>query len=328
VAKELSAAGAKLRDEIARRGPIPFRRFMQVALYEPGCGYYTRGRDPFGRSGDYFTAEQVQPVFGILIAARVRQLWKELGEPADFVVVELGAGRAEMAGAFAGFRYCPVDIAKGGWPARFTGVVFANEFFDALPVGVFRKRDGEFREMRVGWGQDRFVWIEGPAAEGDQSAQLERYAAGAGEGAWVEVNLDALRWLEEIASRLERGFVFTIDYGYTSRELIRFPQGTLMSYHRHVASEDVLLEPGERDITAHVPFTILEEHGASLGLETVRFENLARTLIEAGEPDEFAAALSAEDPGEQLRRKLQLKTLLFGMGETFRALIQRKTGAQ
>ena len=301
---------------------------MQVALYEPGCGYYARGRDPFGRRGDYYTAEQVQPVFGILIAARIRQLWKELGGPADFVVVEPGSGRAEMAEAFAGFRYCPVDIARGGWPARFTGVVFSNEFFDALPVSVFRKRDGQFREMRVGWEQDRFAWIEGSAAGGEESEYLERYAAGAEEGAWVEVNLDALRWLEEIASRLERGFVFTIDYGYTSRERFLFPRGTLMSYRRHVASEDVLREPGERDITAHVPFTTLEEHGARLGLETVRFENLARTLIEAGEPDEFAAALSAEDPGEQLRRRLQLKTLLFGMGETFRALIQRKTGAQ
>ena len=84
-----------LREEIARGGPISFHRFMEVALYHPEHGYYRRTRrDPFGREGDFFTAEQVQPVFGLLIAARIRTLFRDMGEPADFTVVELGAGRA------------------------------------------------------------------------------------------------------------------------------------------------------------------------------------------------------------------------------------------
>jgi SAM-dependent MidA family methyltransferase len=97
-----------------------------------------------------------------------------------------------------------------------------------------------------------------------------------------------------------------------------------MSYRRHQASEDVLRDPGERDITAHVCFTALEEHGRRCGLEPVRLETLARTLMDAGAADEFGAALSARDAAEEARRRLQLKTLLFGMGETFRTLIQRK----
>jgi SAM-dependent MidA family methyltransferase len=320
----MTPAASILRDEISREGPISFHRFMEVALYHPQCGYYRRGRDAFGRQGDYYTAEQIQPVFGILIAARVRRICDELGNPPDFTVVELGAGRAEMAAAFSDFRYYPVEVAHGEWPARFTGVVFTNEFFDALPVYTAVLCRGTFHEMRVGWHEGRFAWVEGPPVSGEQAEYLEQYGNGAEDGAWLEVNLDALKWLGEIATHLDRGAVITIDYGHTSRELCRFPRGTLMSYRRHVASEDVLLDPGERDITAHVSFSALQDYGARLGLETVRFESLAQTLVAAGEPDGFAAALAAASPAEAQRRRLQLKTLLFEMGETFRTLIQRK----
>ena len=324
----MTPAGAILREEILGSGPIPFHRFMDVALYHPAYGYYRRGRDPFGRGGDYFTAEQIQPVFGILIAAFVGRLCVDLGEPHDFTVVELGAGRTEMADAFARFRYHPVEAAGGEWPGRFTGVVFSNEFFDALPVHAAIRRAGVFRELLVGWRGDRFDWVSGAPVGGEQAEYLERYVGEAEEGVRVEINLEALKWLDEIAARLERGYVVTIDYGYTSRDLPRFPRGTLMGYRRHVASEDVLLDPGERDITAHVPFTALQEHGARRGLETLGLETLARTLAAAGEADGFAAALAGASPAEQLHRRLQLKTLLFGMGETFRTLIQRRLGGQ
>lgn len=314
---------ALIRDEILRCGPIPFRRYMDLALYHPQHGYYRR-QDPFGKAGDFYTAEQLQPVFGILIARRVGALWEEMGKPEEFTIVELGAGRAEMAQAFSAYRYLPVDIGRGALPQRFSGVVFANEFFDALPVEVAICRPGRFREMRVGWSGERFVWSEGGAVKAEVEEYLARYAMVREDGDLVEVNLEALGWLERIARHLERGFVLTVDYGYTARELARFPRGTLMSYRRHAALEDVLAEPGQRDITAHVPFTALEEHGKLHGLEPVRFETLARTLLEAGEADEFAAALAGETAAEQARRRLQLKTLLFGMGETFRVLLQRK----
>ena len=139
------------------------------------------------------------------------------------------------------------------------------------------------------------------------------------------MNLEALAWLERIAAPLTKGYVLTIDYGFTRAESVRFPAGTLMGYRRHTAREDVLAEAGERDITAHVNFTALEESGAACGLATERFETLAQTLLAAGEPDQFAAALGAAGTAEELRRRMQLKTLLFGMGETFRVLLQRKT---
>ena len=312
-----------LRDEIRREGSIPFRHFMEAALYDPVHGYYRR--DPFGKHGDFYTAEQIQPVFGILMAQRVRTLYSELGSPADFTVVELGAGRGEMAARFAEWRYVPVDLNAGSLPERFRGVVFCNEFFDALPVETVIRRGGRYSELRVGW-DERFVWTAGDPVREEVAEYLRCYIPPLAEGMRCEVNLEALAWLQRIACAIEAGFVFTIDYGFTRAECARFPQGSLMSYRRHQANEDVLRDPGAQDITAHVAFSALEEHGARLGLQTVRFETLAQTLLAAGEADQFAAALAAESPADQLRRRLQLKTLLFGMGETFRTLLQKAGG--
>lgn len=307
-----------LREEIRRSGPISFHRFMEAALYHPTHGYYRQPRDPFGKEGDFFTAEQLQPVFGILIAARIRMLHREMGEPSDFTVVELGPGRGEMVehALACSNKVKPVPIGAD-LPERFQGVVFSNEFFDALPVHRVVWVDGEPRESLVGWDVDRFVWVDGPPVTGEIRGYLEHYFPDWSGRSSAEVNLDALRWMERISQRLESGYVFTIDYGYTAAESKRFPAGTLMSYRRHVASEDVLADPGSQDITAHVCFTALEGHG----LQTLRFETLARTLLDAGEADQFAAALARPD---EARRRLQLKTLLFGMGETFRTLLQKK----
>jgi SAM-dependent MidA family methyltransferase len=308
---------AMLREEIEKNGPVTFHRFMEAALYEPAHGYYRRqDRDPFGKEGDFFTAEQLQPVFGILIAARIRQLYREMGEPSDFVVVELGAGRGEVEQALA-CPYIPVEIDRGELPAKFCGVVFSNEFFDALPVHRIVWHSGEPRESLVGWRDGRFIWVIGEPVEGEIREYIERYLPPLPDRQSAEVNLDALRWMERISRSLESGYVFSIDYGYTSAEAKRFPSGTLMSYRRHAATEDVLADPGERDITAHVCFTALER----ADLRTVRFESLSRTLLDAGEVDQFAAALAGPD---ETRRRLQLKTLLFGMGESFRTLLQQK----
>jgi SAM-dependent MidA family methyltransferase len=315
-----------LSAEIRRGGPIPFRRFMEAALYHPSHGYYRRPRDPFGTGGDFYTAEQLQPVFGVLIAARVRQLWRSMGEPEDFTVVELGAGRREMAPAFAEWRYVPVDIDSGALPESFAGVVFANEFFDALPVDAAIRRGGAFLERRVGLAGERFAWVDaGPVSDAVED-YLRRYFPPPVDGCCYEVSLGALAWLERVARALRSGYSLAIDYGYTRAESVRFPDGTLMAYRRHAAREDVLDDPGERDITAHVNFTAIQEAGASLGLRAESFATLARTLLDAGEPDQFAAALGPEDDPGHLRRRMQLKTLLFGMGETFRTLLQRKTG--
>lgn len=313
-----------LRDLIRREGPIPFRRFMELALYHPEHGYYRRGRDPFGRAGDFYTAEQLQPVYGFLMAAAIEPLWKALGEPAEFTVVELGAGRAEMARAFSRWRYVPVEFGRASLPETIVGVVFANEFFDALPVEEVVCRGGRWRLMRVDWSGSRFVWMEGEPAEGAVADYLERFPPPAEEGTLAEVHLEALDWIERIARRLKRGYLVAVDYGYTRREIVLYTRGTLMSYRRHRASEDVLADPGERDITALVPFSALEEHGAACGLHMLRLERLARFLLDAAGRADLESFLGEGSGEERLRRRLQLKTLLVSFGENFRVLVQQR----
>jgi SAM-dependent MidA family methyltransferase len=323
----VTPAGKILAAEIERSGPVSFRQFMEVALYHPRHGYYRRRRDPFGKQGDFYTAEQLQPAFGLLMAAHARHLYRASGVAADCTVVELGAGRGEMADAFAPWRYIPIGVGEGKLPEHWSGVLFSNEFFDALPVEVVIFRRGEFREQRVGFSDGKFVWQTGHRAGEATADYLARYCPPPEEGNWYEAGLAALEWIRRIATALDAGCAITVDYGYTRGELARFPMGTLMGYRAHVAREDVLTDPGERDITAHVNFTAIEERGAQLGLRRVSFRSLARTLLDAGEEDQFVSVLQVDDPAEAMRRRMQLKTLLVGMGETFRVLVQRKEGA-
>jgi SAM-dependent MidA family methyltransferase len=325
---EPSNASEIIRAEIELQGSITFERFMELALYAPACGYYTRGRDPFGKSGDFYTAEQVQPVFGILIGQFMGAARDELGMGPEFQVVELGAGREEMAAALGEFNYTGIDVGRGSLPERIQGVVFANEFFDALPVQLVVRRGDGFIEQGVAYEDGRFIQVDGAAAAGRTLEYLNRWYAGAPADSVIEVNLRALDWIDAIAKRLERGWLAIVDYGYTSREWARHQQGTLLSYRRHSASDDVLSDPGEHDITAHVPFTVLEDHAIELGFLRRRFETLARLLLDAGDKDQFAAALASESEAEALRRRLQLKMLLFEMGETFRVLLLAKTGGK
>ena len=284
---------------------------MELALYHPQYGYYRRkNRDPFGKHGDFYTASQMQPVFGRLIARAVRglraEMGAEMGEPEDFVVVELGAGREEMAEALREFRYVPVEVGSM-LPEKITGVVFSNEFFDALPVRVVERRAEGWHERLVTVSDGCFVFTTGGVTD-----------VNAGEQQMVaEVHDASILWMKKIALHLKRGFVLTIDYGYTTREALRFPQGTLMSYRSHSASDEVLADPGERDITSHVPFDALRAAGEAHGLETVRLETMAQFLLRVGESDQFAEAVRGGGEGA-------LKTLIYGMGESFRVLLQRK----
>ncbi|MGC4051320.1 MAG: SAM-dependent methyltransferase [Paludibaculum sp.] len=329
-----TAAGQLLAAEIGAQGPILFSRFMDVALYHPELGYYRRARreqgaDPFGVHGDFYTATQLQPVFGRLIAAQCAQWQQQLGVGDAFHVVEWGAGRGEMAEHLQAFRYSAVDVDGGPVPASFEGVIFCNELFDALPVDAVRMRQGQPRMMRVGFEEDRFVWIEGEALSREWLPYALNLCARVAEireeeEVWVELPVRLQSLLQSMVQPLERGFLLAIDYGYTEREIIRFPRGTLMAYRRHQALDDVLLNPGEQDITAHVPFTHLEHCAQSLGLLTTPLRSLTQLLMSAGEHDQFAAALEAPDDVASLRLRMQLKSLLFGLGETFRCLVMEK----
>lgn len=311
--------------EIRAGGPIPFSRFMELALYHPQLGYYACRRDPFGRDGDFFTNAQLQPVFGRLIAQQVDRWRNAMGAPEGFTVLELGSGRgetgAEIRRCLPGIRWVAIDQGDR-WPDRpVVGVVLCNEFFDALPVDLV-ERDGDgWVDWRVGLTDDAFAWQRGDRAESRQG--LPRIPNGR-RIETCERQLDALGRIDAV---LDAGWLLAIDYGYTHAEIERgmqFAEGTLMSYREHRADPDVLLEPGCRDITAHVNFSALAERGRADGFDVSPLRSQQAFLIGVGEPDGFAYALDAGTERERFDRRMQLKTLLYGMGETFRVLVMRK----
>lgn len=314
-----------IASEIRSRGPMPFGRFMELALYHPTLGYYTGGGDPFGKSGDYYTNAQMQPVFGRLLAQRLDRWRHELGAPERFSVLELGPGRGEtgreVRRCMRNLEWVPVDVGDS-WPdSPLTGVIFCNEFLDALPVDSVERRGGQWVERRVGLSGGRLAW-QFTRFRGDPSG-LPRIA----EGRRIETCSRQAESVARMAAALERGRVLVIDYGYTRDEIERggrFPDGSLMSYSSHRADPDVLADPGRRDITAHVNFSALADAGRAAGLHVDPLRTQQAFLLETGEPDRFAYALAAGSGRRETELRMQLKSLLFGLGETFRVLVMRK----
>ena len=291
-----------------------FDRFMELALYHAEFGYYRTARDPFGTAGDFCTAAQYQPEFGDLIRIFIEKLGPpQAGTPMR--VADLGAGRGEMREAFARFDYIPVE--HGNVMPELVNAVFANEFFDALPVRAGVMKDGSARELLVTECGQEFCWHVGHVLDTQSAEYLAKYWTPRAEGDQFEISDQSKLWIERAAASIDDGWLIAIDYGHMMRETARFPAGTLMSYRRHIASGSVLLTPGERDITAHVSFDALADSAREAGFTDVAVRTLGSVLIEA---------LSHEPYLERagLGQRQRVKALLYGLGETFRVLVARK----
>ncbi|MBZ2185462.1 MAG: SAM-dependent methyltransferase [Bryobacter sp.] len=276
----------KIAERIEREGPVPFSVFMEMALYDETWGYYRR--DVFGRGGDYYTAAQLQPVFG----AYVRTLAAAL-VPGYESFVDMGAGRGEMGEEMKEAVYWRVEAGEE-IPKTNRSVLFSNELFDAMPVDL--KQDGTL--LRVKREGGRFAWHPHSPKEGVR-----------------EERPGAREMLARAYASLEEGCYIVIDYGYKGREWARFPNGSLMSYRRHVASEEVLRDPGEADITAHVDWDALVADARAAGWIIRSQETLRASIMGLGED-----VLE----GLNLLGGMQLRTLLFGMGESFEVMLLEK----
>jgi SAM-dependent MidA family methyltransferase len=201
-------------------------------------------------------------------------------------------------------------------------IVFGNEFFDALPVEVVDYRGG----LRIDLENGKFVETFVPPTKAEVEF-LDRYGVHPEEGERVEATLASLEWIERIAEvfRSKRGFLVTIDYGYTREEqLAGRHRDTVMSYRQHTASTSPYEAPGEQDITAHVNFTAIREKGLQCGLDPVALLTQSQFLIGIGEETQFADAFQdCKLPQERAKVALQLKHLISptGMGETFQVLL-------
>ena len=348
-------------DEIRRDGPMPFSRYMELCLYHPELGYYSRATEQFGKAGDFYTSSDVHAVFGRLLSRQFEEMWRTLDSPERIEVIELGPGRGLFAAdvldwsakqfpEFArALRYQLVEQSPtfrtrlrerlsshiaSGEAAVFESlesaasaagqhlILFANEFFDALPVEIVDHR-GSVRVMENG---GRFVEQFVPPS-GQELMFLDRYGVQPESGERVEVPLASLPWMDRMARAFDgrRGFAILIDYGYTREEqLAGRHRDTLMTYRRHQASPSPYEAPGEQDITAHVNFTALCSRGGELGLELIALLTQSQLLIGIGEETQFADAFQdCKLPQERAKVALQLKHLISpeAMGETFQVLL-------
>jgi SAM-dependent MidA family methyltransferase len=352
----------QIEEQIRRSGPIPFSRYMQICLYEPLWGYYSRNARQFGKAGDFYTSSDVHAVFGRLLARQFEEIWQALDRPAEIEILELGPGRGLFArdvldwskkkfpDFFAVLTYTlqesspqlrarlqeslfehiattkarvpegrPTDSCRTLGPESAL-IVFANEFFDALPVEIFSLRG----KLHVAIENDRFqeIWLP-PLSE--EVEFLDRYGVQPQADERIEIPLLAQNSVTEIASSIRRGLLLVIDYGYTrSEQLAGRHRGTLMAYRHHSASSAPYEAPGEQDLTAHVNFTGLAAACELAGMKCEKLLTQAQFLMGIGEKNQFADAFEdCRVLPEQAKVALQLKHLITpaGMGENFRVLM-------
>jgi SAM-dependent MidA family methyltransferase len=311
-----------IREEIRSRGPQSFAWFMAQALYHPEHGYYSTDRAAIGRRGDYFTNVSVGPLFGELLAGQFAEIWERLGRVDNFLIVEQGAHHGQFAcdvlesarrrfpEFFSALRYQIVEpfsvlqdrqsqaLREFGhrvsWRKSldalepFVGVHFSNELLDAMPVNL--------RGKLVGLDGDKLVFVEGP---GD-----------------TPMNQAMLDWIDCLSTKLQRGFVIAVDYGFSRAEF----REVLQVRAKHRALDSPFEEIGGADITAHVNWTDLAERAQAIGLPVAGFTD----------QHHFITGIIAEVPGlfgeADAKTKRELQTLLHPemLGRTFQVLALAK----
>jgi SAM-dependent MidA family methyltransferase len=348
----------RLRERIATAGGwLPFDQYMQVALYEPGLGYYSAGARKLGAGGDFTTAPEISPLFGQCLAAHCDEVLGALG---GGDVLEIGAGTGRLAcdvlleldarqrlphryrilETSADLRerqreciarlpprvaFC-VEWLDAPPAQRWQGVLLANEVLDALPVQRFRFQE-PVGAQALGASVDaggNFAWSARPADE-SLSQEVARIRAGLPwrwpEPYESELCLMLQPWLAEVTSSLRRGVALFVDYGLPRNQYFHpdRSRGTLRCHHRQQAHDDPFAHPGLEDITAWVDFTRVAEAADGAGLEVLGYATQAAMLLGLG-IETFVA--KAADESARIRRASEARQLLLptGMGETFKAL--------
>lgn len=346
-------------DEVRRRGRVTFAEFMGWALYHPEHGYYAAGAGRLGRGGDFFTSVQVGGLFGRLLAESFTEMWDLLGS-GRLTLVELGASDGALAeqvmkaleakGRIKGVslhlveksraareaarrrlaRYPKVrlweDLEEFEHTAGVEGVVYSNEFFDALPVHRVRMESGALRELFVVERDGNLVEAAGDPSTLRLAKYLEEQGVVLEEKQSAEVCLGAEDVMEHVGRSLARGFVLTVDYGEPSLDLYRPERrdGTIRVFSKHAVGGDPFQDVGGRDITAHVDFGRLAELGRREDLEPLVFCSQGSYLMNSGEAllRGVVEEESKKDPGAT--RRVQQLLHPESMGGAFHVLVQGK----
>ena len=349
-----------VQSRIREEGPISFHDFMEMALYHSEFGYYTSSKEKFGKGGDYFTAPFLTKVYGGVIAKQLEEMWLLTGQR-EFKIVEYGAGLGSLCtdilhhlksnkSFYKKVSYCIIEksdslrqrqkdlfnnsddiLQKITWVSSIdqipslTGCVMANEVLDNFSVHkVVMKADG-LKEIFVGY-ENGFIEILKPAHE-DLENYFSQLDIELPNDFCAEVNLEAIDWLKNISSSLEKGFVLTIDYGYPSSELYQTHRrlGTIVCYNKHTVNDLPYQNIGQQDITAHVNFSALKLWGTKYGLNNCGFTNQSQFLLGLGLTEHLRKMEEREKSSIDVRKKLlAVHTLLMSMGKKFKVFIQHK----
>ena len=306
-------------DEAGRM--IPFRRFMELALYHPDHGYYSSGRARVGKEGDFFTSISVGGIYGRLLASICREVWERLEEPEEFTIVEQGANDGTMAAdilnaasnsgddfsraihyviaepfainrerqkaKLAEFPSGQVSwVEAAGDLSSFTGIHLSNELLDAFPVDSLRWQRGEWQEECVGRNGEEFGWISRQISDPALLETAQLFPMGLPEGFRVEASRSVRPWLKSVHHRMVRGMILTIDYGQAGEDRYapHRADGTLLAYRSHRRFNDPLPEPGLRDITAQVDFSTLARQSRETGFDLLGYSDQHHFLVGAAEP--------------------------------------------
>ncbi len=350
-----------LKDTISKNGAISFKDFMKICLYEPTYGYYSQNELPIGKHGDFVTAPHTSRLFGYLLAVQIRQFFQMLPDDHELLLCEFGAGTGFLAKDILDFYkdfHCNIYerikyLIVEPLPARrnilskklqahgskleivddfsevapFTGVVVANELWDAFPVHLIENRESGFLEIFIDLDKEGNL-VE--KAKNIRNKELKRYVENylkdLPTGYRTEINLEMKHWINNFSSLFKKGFAIFIDYGYSKEEYYApyRNRGTLLGYTRQQVTEGFLDFPGLIDITAHVNFSDAKEWFEENGFN-----------IEGFCPQwAFLGGLDIEDTINKAFGRLEpfspvlatVKSLIFpqGMGQTHKVFVVSK----
>jgi len=331
-------------------GWIPFSRYMELALYAPGLGYYSAGMHKFGAAGDFVTAPEISALFGQALARQAAQVLElvagnileigpgsgrlafdllseleQLGQlPEHYFLLEVSADLRQRQQHLLA-RFAPRVEWLDRLPASFSGLIIGNEVLDAMPVHLVAWSEDRLFERGVSMKDGQFSWSERKLASGelfDIAASLD-----VPPGTISEIGLAARGFIATLVGLLEKGAILMLDYGFGQNEYYH-PQrssGTLMCHYRHYAHDDPFYLPGLQDVTSHVDFTAIAEAGVRHGLNLLGYTSQAHFLINSGITDLLARA-SPEQASAYLPLAAQAQKLLnpAEMGELFKVIAMGK----
>lgn len=346
----------RIKEEILQAGgTISFARFMELALYAPGLGYYSAGSYKLGRGGDFITAPEISPLFAQCLAKQCHAILTTLGTGN---ILEFGAGSGKLAADLlcelerlnclpqqyfileisADLRdrqqkqltqQCPHLLPRVTWletlPATgISGIVLANEVLDAMPVHCFHQVKNHLLERCVAVSDEKFHWQDTPATP--ELTQRVAAISDLEDGYQSEINLRLPSWMQSLASSLKAGVILLFDYGYGRREYYHpdRDRGTLMCFYQHSKNNDPFARIGLQDITAHVDFTAVAESALDANLQLAGYTTQGSFLLACGLLTRAEQnALSATEQYQQ-NQAIKLLTLPSQMGELVKAIALSK----